>query len=64
MCECIQDVHETLVHTITLHFMGNPQEGLAAAKTVLINRRYPMLLDYKWYKDVFFTNVLKRADGM
>ena len=24
--ECVQDAFETLVHTITLHFIGNPQE--------------------------------------
>ena len=62
--ERVQDVYETLVHTITLHFIGNPQEGRAATKIVLINFRCPTLSYYKWYKDVFFTNVLKREYGM
>jgi len=35
-----------LIHTITLHFLGNPKEEQAAAKSVLINLRCPMLSDY------------------
>jgi len=53
-----------LIHTITLHFLGNPKEEQAAAKSVLINLRCPTLFDYRWYKDVFLTNVLKREDGL
>jgi len=53
-----------LIHTITLHFIGNPKEEQAAAKSVLINLRCPTLSDYRWYKDVFLTNVLKREDGL
>jgi len=53
-----------LIHTITLHFLGNPREEQAAAKSVLINLRCPTLTDYRWYKDVFLTNVLKREDGL
>jgi len=62
--EQIQDVYETLIHTITLHFISSPQEGQATAKTVLMNLRCPTLTDYRWYKHVFFTNFLKREDGM
>jgi len=62
--ERIQDAYEALVHTITLHFIVNPQEGQAITKTTLINLRCPTLSDYRWYKDVFFTNILKREDGM
>ena len=29
----------TLIHTITLHFLGDPREEQAAAKSVLINLR-------------------------
>ena len=58
-----EDAVEVLIHTITLHFIGNPQKGEAAAKTIFINRR-PILSYYRWYKDVFFTNVLKREDRM
>jgi len=53
-----------LIHIITLHFLGNPKEEQAAAKSVLINLRCPMLSDYRSYKDVFLTNVLKREDGV
>jgi len=53
-----------LIRTITLHFLGNPREEQAAAKSVLINLRCPTLPDYRWYKDVFLTNVLKREDGL
>ena len=53
-----------LIHTITLHFLGNPKEEQAAAKSVLINLRCLTLSDYHWYKDVFLTNVLKREDGL
>ena len=58
-----QDGAEVLIHTITLHFLGNPKEEQASAKTILINLRCPTLTDYRWYKDVFLTNVLKREDG-
>jgi len=49
---------------MTLHFIGNPQEGQVDAKSILINPRCPILSDYRWYKNVFFTNVLKREDGI
>jgi len=54
---------EILIHTITLHFIGNPKEEQASSKTILINLRCPTLTDYHWYKDVFLTHVLKREDG-
>jgi len=59
-----EDVVEILLHAITLHFIGNPKEEQAAAKTILINLRCPTLTDYRWYKDVFLTNVLQREDGL
>jgi len=37
----IEDAVKTLIHTITSHFIGKPQEGQAAAKSALINLRYP-----------------------
>ena len=36
---------QMLIHTITLHFIGNPKEEQAAAKSVLINLRCPTLSD-------------------
>jgi len=35
-----------LIHTITLHFLGNPKEDQASVKSVLINLRCPTLSDY------------------
>ena len=58
-----EDVVECLLHTITLHFIASPKEEQAAAKTILINLRCPTRTNYRWYKDVFLTNVLKREDG-
>jgi len=52
-----------LIHTITLHFFGNPKEDQASVKSILINLRCPTLSDYRWYKHAFLTNVLKREDG-
>ena len=49
-----------LINTITLHFLRNPKEHQASVKSILINLRCPTLSDYRWYKDVFLTNVLKR----
>ena len=57
--DCVQ----TLLHSITLHFLGNPKEEQVVSKTILINLRCPSLTDYRWYKDVFLTNVLKREDN-
>ena len=58
-----EDAVESLIHTVTLHFVGNPKEEQAAAKIILINLRCLTLTDYRGYKDVFLTNVLKREDG-
>jgi len=37
-----------LIHTITLHFLGNPKEDQASVKSILINLRCLMLSDYRW----------------
>jgi len=39
-----QDGAEVLIHTITLHFLGNPKEEQASAKTILNNLRFLPLL--------------------
>jgi len=51
------------IHTITLHFLGNPREEQVTAKSILINLTCPTLTNYRWYKDVFLTKVLERKDG-
>ena len=59
----VEDGHDILVATISNHFIGSPVEYQASTKTILINLRYHSLTNYRWYKDVFLTNVLKQEDG-
>ncbi|KAL4182696.1 hypothetical protein AMTRI_Chr11g151500 [Amborella trichopoda] len=56
------DAVNTLIYTITLHFVGST--GLLAARSedLLSNLRCPTLSHYKWYKDVFFSRLLIRED--
>ena len=49
-----QDAVNTLIFTITKHFVGDPNQYKERASDVLINLRCPQLLDFRWYKDVFF----------
>ncbi|ESQ33307.1 hypothetical protein EUTSA_v10005523mg, partial [Eutrema salsugineum] len=53
---------EVLVHTILMHFVGNPTEELESKRIILTNLRCPTLGDFKWYKDVFITNIFLRPD--
>ena len=57
-----QDAVNTLIFTITKHFVGDPNQCKESASDVLINLRCPQLLDFKWYKDVFISKVLSRND--
>ena len=57
-----QDAVNTLIFTITKHFVGDPNQYKERASGVLINLRCPQLLDYRWYKDVFISKVLSRND--
>ncbi|CAN7004762.1 unnamed protein product [Brassica oleracea var. botrytis] len=57
-----QNAVEVLIHTITMHFIGNPKEELESKKIILTNLRCPTLEDFKWYKDVFITNIFQRND--
>ena len=45
-----------------MHFIGNPKEELESKKIILTNLRCPTLGDFKWYKDVFITNIFQRND--
>ncbi|CAF1715969.1 unnamed protein product [Brassica oleracea var. botrytis] len=58
----IQNAVEVLIHTITMHFIGNPKEELESKKIILTNLRCPTLGDFKWYKDVFIINIFQRND--
>ncbi|CAN6967706.1 unnamed protein product, partial [Brassica rapa subsp. trilocularis] len=58
----VQNAVEVLIHTLTMHFIGNPKEELESKKIILTNLRCPTLGDFKWYKDVFITNIFQRND--
>jgi len=46
-----------------MHFVGNLKEELTSSKIFLTNLRCPTLTDFRWYKDMFLTYVLKRPDS-
>ena len=52
----------TLIFTITKHFVRDPNQNKERASDVLINLRCPQLSDFRWYKDVFIFEVLGRND--
>lgn len=56
------DAAEFLIVTIVMYFVGNPKEELNSTKVFLTNLRCPTLTDFRWYKDMFITNVLRRPD--
>lgn len=51
-----------LMSAIVMHFMGNASDHLKTGHIILSNLRCPSLSDYRWYKDVFLSNVLTRED--
>lgn len=57
-----QNAAEVLIHTLTMHFIGNPAEELESKKLVLTNLKCTTLGDFKWDKDVFITNIFQRND--
>ena len=57
-----QDVVNTLIFTITKHFVRDLNQYKERASYVLINLRFPHLSDFRWYKDVFISKVLSRND--
>ena len=56
------DACDYLVVTISMYFMGNPRKEYKSSSIVLTNLKCPTLSDYRRYKDVFITQVLKRND--
>jgi hypothetical protein len=59
----IQDAINTLVFAITRHFVGDPADYRKSAYDSLENLRCYTLSDFRWYKDVFLSNVLIRPDN-
>ena len=58
----VPDGVNTLIYTITRHFIGTPSNITTRIHDQLSNLRCPTLSDYKWYKDVFTTKVMLRSD--
>ena len=52
-----QDAFNTLIFTITKHFVGDPNQYKERDSDVLINLRCPQLLDFRLYTDVFISKV-------
>ena len=57
-----QDAVNTLIFTITKHFVGDPNQYKERGSDVLINLRCPQLSNFRWYKDVFISKLLSRND--
>lgn len=57
-----QDVINTLIFTITEHFIGDPNQYKERISDVLINLRCPQLSDFRWNKYIFISIVLSRDD--
>ena len=57
-----QDADNTLIFTITKHFVGDPNQYKERVSNVLINLRCSQLSDFRWYKDIFILKVLSRND--
>ncbi|KAK9668727.1 hypothetical protein RND81_13G081900 [Saponaria officinalis] len=58
----VNDCCDYLLIVIGMYFIGNPKEEFSSQKIVLTNLRCPTLSDYRWYKDMFLTYVLRRPD--
>ncbi|KAK9743362.1 hypothetical protein RND81_03G234300 [Saponaria officinalis] len=58
----VNDCCDYLIIVIAMYFIGNPAEELSSQKIILTNLRCPTLGDYRWYKDIFLTYVLRRPD--
>ncbi|MCQ7416390.1 hypothetical protein NP118_23585, partial [Salmonella enterica] len=60
--ESIEDAVNTLVYTLTNAFVGDPTQYHARSADILLNLKCPTLGDFRWYKDMFLSKVLIRAD--
>ena len=62
MGQGVPDELNTLIYTITRHFIGNPSNVTTRIHNQLSNLRCPTLSDYRWYEDVFTTTVMHKSD--
>ena len=58
----IPDGVNTLIYTITKHFIGKPSNITSRIYDQLSNLRCKTLGDFRWYEDVFITRVMHRSD--
>ena len=58
----VQDGVNTVIYTITTHFIGTPSNITTKIHDQLSNLRCPTLSDYRWYEDVFTIRVMHRSD--
>ena len=58
----VEDVVNTLIFSITKHFIGDPLYFQERTSEILNNLRCLMLQDFKWYKDMFLVKIMTRFD--
>ena len=58
----VLDGVNTLIYTITRHFIGTPSNVTTKIHDQLSNLKCPTLSDYRWNEDVFTTRVMHRND--
>ncbi|CAJ2642057.1 unnamed protein product [Trifolium pratense] len=58
-----EDAVNTLLYTITKHFVGDPAQIQDRAADQLTNLYCPTMSDYRWYKDMFLSKLCNRPDG-
>ncbi|KAH1148330.1 hypothetical protein GYH30_043114 [Glycine max] len=59
----IPDAVNTLIFTITQHFIGDPSLWKDRSAELLSNLKCRTLADFRWYRDTFLTRVYTREDS-
>ncbi|KAI5351331.1 hypothetical protein L3X38_004222 [Prunus dulcis] len=57
-----EDAVNSLIHTITLYFVGTTELQHDRSRELLMNLKCPTLSHFRWYKDVFYSKVFTRQD--
>ena len=58
-----QNAVHRIIYAITKHFIGDPRILQERSSKILQNIRCRTLSDFKWYHDVFLSNVMIRDDA-
>ena len=61
--ETIPDAVNTLIYTITQHFIGDPTLWRDRSAELLSNLKCRTLADFMYYRDTFLTRVFTREDS-